>query len=119
MERVRFITHKDRKILHIDFSGCSSEEMMTYMREAQRIISSQPEGSVLTLTDVTNARYNRKVSAALKEFANANKPFVKAAAVIGVTGMKEVILNAIILFTRRNFSLFDRIDEAKEWLTTK
>ncbi len=119
MERVRFITHKDRKILYIDFSCCSPEEMMTYMREAQRIISSQSEGSVLTLTDVTDARYNRQVSAALKEYTNANKPFVKAAAVIGVTGLKEVILNAIILFTRRKFSLFDRIDEAKEWLATR
>ena len=119
MERVRFITHKDRKILYIDFSGCNPEELMTHMREAQRIISSQPEGSVLTLTDVTDARYNRQVSAALKEYTNSNKPFVKAAAVVGVTGMKEVILNAIILFTRRNFSLFDRIDEAKEWLTTR
>jgi hypothetical protein len=68
---------------------------------------------------VTNARYDRDVSTALKEYTNSNKPFVKAAAVVGVTGMKEIILNAIILFTRRNFSIFKQIEEAKEWLATQ
>ena len=119
MERIKFITHKGKQILHIDFSNCNSQEMLGYMQEAHRVISGQPKNSVLTLTDVTNAHYNRAVSAALKEYTNANKPFVKAAAVVGVTGMKEVILNAIILFTRRSFSLFDNIEKAKEWLATK
>jgi hypothetical protein len=117
--RIRFITHKGRQILHINFSNCSPQEMLDHMRQAQRLIASQPQSSVLTLTDVTNAHYNRQVSAALKEYTNANKPFVKAAAIVGVSGLKEVVLNAIIFFTRRSFSLFASIEEAKEWLAAK
>ena len=119
LEKIKFLNHKGKQILHIDFSNCSPQEMLTHIQQAQRIISTQPKDSVFTLTDVTNAHYDRKVSAALKEYTNANKPFVKAAAVVGVTGLKEVILNAIIFFTRRSFSLFDSIEEAKEWLAAK
>ena len=119
MEKIKFINHKGKQILHIDFSNCSPQEMLIHMQQAQRIISTQPKYSVFTLTDVTNAHYDRKVSAAMKEYTNANKPFVKAAAIVGVTGMKEVILNAIIFFTRRSFTLFDNIENAKEWLAAK
>ncbi|HZS03795.1 MAG TPA: hypothetical protein VFD58_02890 [Blastocatellia bacterium] len=119
MERVRFITHNGRQILSIDFSSCSPEEMLRHMQEAQQMIAAQPQGSVLTLTDVTNAHYNREVSAALKAYTSANKPYVRAAAIVGVTGMREVILNAIILFTRRNFSLFSHPEDAKEWLAQR
>jgi hypothetical protein len=119
MEKIKFINHKGTQILHIDFSNCSPQEMLNHMQQAQRIISAQPKNSVFTLTDVTNAHYDRQVSAALKEYTNANKPFVKVAAIVGVTGLKEVILNAIIFFTRRSFSLFNSIEEAKEWLAAK
>jgi hypothetical protein len=118
-EKIKFIHHKGKQILYIDFSNCSPQEMLSHMQQAQRLISTQPKNSVFTLTDVTNAHYDRKVSAALKEYTNANKPFVKAAAVVGISGLKEVILNAIIFFTRRSFSLFENLEDAKEWLAAR
>jgi hypothetical protein len=68
------------------------------------------------LTYVRNARFDRKVTQALKEYTHQNKPYVRAAAVVGMSGLMQVILHAIIVFTRRRFATFDSLDEAKDWL---
>jgi len=41
---------------------------------------------------------------------------VRASAVLGVMGVKKMIFNAIVLFSRRQMNLFDSIDSARQWL---
>ncbi len=116
MARVRFIEHKGRKILHIDFSGCKANEVFEIITAAKEVIRSQPPASVYTLTDVTNTGFNTGVSDAMKEFTRHNKPYVVAAAVVGVTGLKQIIFNAVMKFSGRHLSALDTLDEAKNWL---
>ena len=116
MERVKFITHKWRQILLVDFSHCSVDEALQIIHEAKEIIRSQPESSMLVLTDVTNGRYNLEVIERLKEFTAGNKPYVRASAVVGLDGLKKVVYNAVIMFSRRKISVFDDIEQAKDWL---
>jgi hypothetical protein len=52
----------------------------------------------------------------MKEFAAHNKPYVKASTVVGITGLKKIIYDAVLMFSKRNISTFDSIDPAKEWL---
>jgi hypothetical protein len=52
----------------------------------------------------------------MKEYVASNKPYVVAAAVIGVTGMKQFIYNTVMKFSGRTIMLFDTIEQAKEWL---
>ncbi len=116
MNRVSYIYHQGRQILFLDFTDCSVDEALGIIQEAGPIIREQHENSVLTLTDVTGARYNQEVTQAMKEFAKGNKPFVKAGAVVGLDGMKKIIYNVIAKVSGRNLSTFDNIEEAKEWL---
>jgi hypothetical protein len=116
VEKIKFIEHKGKKILYIDFSDCSPEDFIKGIEASERVIASQPENSVLTLTCVRNAHYNRDVTQRLKEYTRANKPHVRAAAIVGLNGLMEVILQGIILFTRRKFSMFGDIEQAKDWL---
>jgi hypothetical protein len=116
MERVNFIHHRGRQILYLNFSGCSSKEVLSTIIEAKRIIRIQPRESVLTLTDVTGARYNLEVTQAIKEFTNGNKIFVKAGAVVGLDGLKRIVYDAVIRFSGRNLPAFDDIEKAKDWL---
>ena len=90
MNRVSYIYHQGRQILFLDFTNCSVDEALGIIQEAGPIIREEHENSVLTLTDVTGARYNQEVTQAMKEFAKGNKPFVKAGAVVGLDGMKKV-----------------------------
>ena len=115
-ERVKFITHHEKEILYLDFSNTLPAEVLQTIEEAKRVISTRPEGSILTLTDVTNARFNDAVSDGLKQFTAHNKPYVKAGAVIGVTGLKRIIFSAVVTFSRRNLEAFDDVEKAKHWL---
>lgn len=115
-ERVRFINHEGRDILFLDFSRCKADEVVKTIHHAKKIISSRPENSLLTLTDVTDARFNDEVGQNMKEFTAHNKPYVKASAVVGITGLKKIIFSAVVRFSQRNITAFDDIEEAKSWL---
>jgi hypothetical protein len=116
VERVYFIQHKVKKILLIDGSNCTIEEAPAALAKAREIIRSRPEKSVLTLTDLTNARFNDKIAAEMKETISGNKPYVYAAAVVGVTGLKQIFLNSILKLTGRKLALFNTVEQAKDWL---
>lgn len=118
-ERVRFIEHKGKQILHLDFARTGSDQILRIIEEAKRVISDQPARSLRTLTDVTDLKFNSAASDAMKEFASHNKPYVTAAAVVGVTGLKQIIYNAVVKFTGRNLVLFDTHGEAKDWLAAQ
>jgi hypothetical protein len=116
MKRVKCIYHNGRQILFLDFSGCNVEDFHISIKEAEKLIRAEPPNSVLTLTDVTGAKYNLEVTKAIKEFAIANKPFVKAGAVIGLDALKKIIYNSIMHVSGRKLLAFDDIEKAKNWL---
>lgn len=117
-ERVTFIKHGGRDILFLNFVGCSTNDVLNVISEAKQVIGAQPEGSLLTLTDVTNARFNEDVTDRMKEFTAHNKPFVKAGAIIGVSGIKKIIFEAVMMFSKRRIHMFDDMNAAKDWLVT-
>lgn len=115
-----FITHKDKQIYYIDFTGAGVEELKQVITKAKASICQQPECSLLTITNVTGVDILPEISNQLKAFANHNKPYVKAGAVLGVTGLKKITYNAVLIFTgRRNLHLFDDMQSAKDWLVTQ
>ena len=116
MKRVKFIIHKWRQILLLDISHCCLDEAIKTIDEAEEVIRSQPEASLLILTDVTDAVYDLEFIEKLKEFADGNKPYVRASAVVGLDGLQKVVYNAVALFSRRTFPVFDDIEKAKDWL---
>lgn len=118
-ERVKFIEHKGEKILFIDMSNLLEKEVLEVIDYAKRIIRSQPENSLLTLTDLTHTRYNVEVVSAMQEYTSGNKPFVKKAAVLGINPIKRIILNKIMEFSKRDLIAFDSIEKAKDWLVKK
>ncbi len=119
MERVQFIEHKGKKILHLNFSYCKPDDILSIIDKAKTVIGKQTQKSVYVLTDVTEAGFNSKVSDSMKDFVNHNKPFVAASAVVGVTGLKQIIYNAVMKFSGRNLMVFNTLEEAKNWLATQ
>jgi len=119
MNRVKFIWTGGKEILFLDFCGCTVKDFPSALEEAQKIIKTRPENSLLILTDVTNARFDEQVSVRMKEFTKHNKPYVKASAVVGVSGLKKIMLDAIALFSGRRFHLCDTVEQAKGWLATQ
>ena len=117
--RVMFVRHKNKEILQIDFSKCKYEEFLVEVEKTKGIVSEQAPKSILTLTLVNDFNFNKEITRSMKELAAHNHPFIKAAAVVGVTGLKKIIFDAIQRVTGREFRFFNDIESAKEWLVTQ
>ena len=116
-ELVVFIEHRGKRILLLDCKNGGPDVVMDMIQKAKPIISAQPPESLLTLTDVRGIHFNKEATSAIKEFVSQNKPYVKAAAVVGISGLKEVVFKAVAAFTGRQIATFDSIEDAKDWLS--
>ncbi|MEJ2679496.1 MAG: hypothetical protein P8174_10535, partial [Gemmatimonadota bacterium] len=118
--RTRFIVHNDVPILLLDYSNITDPETaLAEIASSRRIIAQQPEGSVRTLTFVEGAQYNTHVVQALKDLTTHNKPYVKAAAVVGLNALHRIIYRAVITFSRRDIQVFSDLETAKNWLAAR
>lgn len=118
--RVRFIEHKGKRILFHDFSNIATvEEALAAVRESRAIVSQQPPASLLTLTDVSHSRFNKDVVDALKELVAANKPHVRAGAIVGLSGLQRIVYVAVTQLTGRRLPTFGTQEEAKDWLVAQ
>jgi uncharacterized protein related to proFAR isomerase len=116
MDRARFVTHKGKQIFSMDCKDASLEEMNQVIEECIRQVRSQPEKSVLTLTIAGGSSFGGEVISKLKDLARDNTPYVKAGAIVGVTGLYKVVFNAVAIFSKRRFHLFDTVEEAMDFL---
>jgi hypothetical protein len=76
-------------------------------RPAQKLAMMKPLKSVKLLTDVTDAHYGNKGVSVMKEFSKSVTPHIKASALVGVTGVKWIIVQSLIKLTGRDIKLFD------------
>jgi hypothetical protein len=117
MERTRFIEHRGTRILLQDFSGIRDpDEALKEIRHAISVVARQPPHSLRLLTIVREARYNAAVLQAMKEMAAHNAPYVKASAIVGMSGLHRVAYQTVLIFTRRKIPAFDSEAEALDWL---
>ncbi|MCE1253032.1 MAG: hypothetical protein LWX83_05725 [Anaerolineae bacterium] len=120
MDRVSFTQYQGKKILIEDFSGLRpGPEFMDTIKTAQTVISSQPQKSVLALLDASNVNYNAEVLGAMKDFVQANTPYVKCAAVVGVSGLLNVALTTLSKAANRPLHTFATRQEALDFLVTQ
>ena len=120
MERTRFIDHRGTQILLLDYAGARDpEEAVREIRHSMQFVARQPRGSLRVMTVVRDARYNAAVLQGLKELASHNAPYVKASAVVGMSGLHRIAYQAIILFSKRNIKVFDQEADALAWLVTQ
>ena len=117
MERTRFIEHRGKRILLQDFSGIRDpDEALKEIRYAISVVAHHPPHSLRLLTNVRDARYNSAVLQAMKEMATHNEPFVKASALVGMSGLHRIAYQAVIVLTRRKIHTFDDEAQALDWL---
>ncbi len=115
-KRIHLVTHGGRKILLIDFSGCTSKEMLAVVDEAQRVIAKTPNSSLLTLADYTGAQVDKAVATRIKEVLVRDRPHVRRSAWVGTESLPKVFYENFKSFSKREFPAFKTREEAMEWL---
>jgi hypothetical protein len=118
-ERIRFIDHQRKKILLVDFSNCSANEVEEIAHAVPDYVTVNPRGSVLVLTDFTGATFDRDAIRAVKEAAVFDKPFVKKSALIGTEDLPASFVDELEGFSRRELLIFKTREEALDWLAAE
>jgi hypothetical protein len=123
MDRVKWIEHKGKKILYIDYSNLQSSvpaqkaEALELMKQVRKVFEGLNE-KTLFMSDVTDAVPDKDTLNGLKElagFANG-KQIVARECVVGMSSMQKVLMNVINFVSKAKLTMFDSIEEAKEWL---
>ena len=114
--RVQFIEYFGKKVLSINYAHCEAAMMKEIASEGHRVLSQEPLNSVLTLNEVTGAKFDQESVAALKSMVAANAPYVKRGAVIGISGLQSLIYDAVQAFSKRKLRQFATREQALSWL---
>ena len=111
-----WISHKGKKLLYINFGKLSPSEMAALVKKAAAMIVASGSSQNLTLTDVNDAFVNNEFLAVAKEQSKISLPLTKKSAIVGVTGVKKILLQGVNAFTSKPRVPFDTIEQAKNWL---
>jgi hypothetical protein len=118
MNRVQLFPHKGKNIVLVDLSNADEVEIAKTLGEASGLVARQGPKNARVLTDVTNATYNPQVSQLIKQFTANNTPYVRASAVVGIEGVRYVLLQTVIMLTRREIKVFPDREKAKDFLSS-
>lgn len=117
-ERVRFIKHRGKAILLIDYTGLPAEQVLPVVNAAQQKIAHLPPNSVLTLADFTGAHVDKTVAMRIKEVLVLDRPYVKRSAWVGTESLPQVFYENFKSFSQRDFPKFATREEAMDWLVS-
>ena len=118
MDRVRFITHRGQRILLIDFSNCSPEEVGEISDRTPAMVTQEPVGSVCILADFTGAEFNRQAVERIKVATAIDKPHIKRTAWVLDNNMPQALYDSVRTFSTREFPIFATREEALEYLVS-
>jgi hypothetical protein len=118
IDRVTFIEHRGVRILHADFSGIrETPEFQRAIRLATELTHAQPLHSLLILADVTGVEYSLETFAIAQQAVVANRPYVRARAIVGVPRVASVPFDVVAKLSGAPMARFPDLDAAKDWLS--
>ncbi len=123
-ERVQLIHHADRPVVLVDLSNVQErQDVEGCLEQYVALVKSQPPGQGLTLTDLTNAHYDRELGNRWRDAGNALDPHVRKAALVGLDGIMRMVVSSAIAIAelrgsgaRGKTRTFGTRAEALDWL---
>ena len=116
---VNYIQYKGKKILYVDYRNMTGEQtaeaIANLEEEAKEMRTWTKKG--LILTDFRNAKASAEYMAHAKKLGKevfAEK--IQKSAALGITGVKNILLQAYNAFSKDKLVPFNSEEEAKEWL---
>src|SRR3954470_19947626 len=117
MDRVRYITHKSKKVLLVDYSDLSDESQIIEMIEQREfLVDSQPKHSVLLVVNVSGAKFGKESLTRAKEANVFDVPYVRRAAMVGAAANQKPAIDAVTMFAKRHWEMFPTLAEALDWI---
>ena len=115
-DRIQFIRHRGKRILFVDCSHCSADELEKISTLVPSYVTAEPKGSVLLLADFTGAHFDRDAVERMKQDTVYDRPYLKRSAWFGTDTLPRVFYEHLKNFSQRDLPLFKTREEALDWL---
>jgi len=118
MERIEEFELQGKNFMYIDFSNLmTNSDFISLTENIEPMIAKYPEHSLYTVTNIANVRFDSKSTDLVIRYMKNNKPYVKFGAVIGLDGIKKLMVSTIVkLSGRSNMHFAFTREQAIEWL---
>lgn len=120
MQKIEETKLGNKDILYFDLGSFkSNEEFVKIIARAKEAITSYARASVYTVTNIEGILFDTETKKLAAEWMSFNEPYVVNAAIVGVDGIKKMMMQAVLkLSGRTNARLFFAKEEAYEWLAS-
>lgn len=112
MERLRFVTHRAQRVLLLDFTHCTPEEISAISDQVPGVVTREPRGSVLVVADFSGAEFDREAVEHIKIATAFDRAHVKRAAWVLTENLPKVLYDSVRQFSAREFTVFATREEA-------
>jgi len=116
MDRILFLTFRNRQVLVADCSDCSPEELAALIDEVPKHVTKQPLGTVLVLADFSRSVLTKETVEHLKLAAVFDRPHLEKSAWVLTESLDKTLYQSIRTFSRREIRTFPTREQALKYL---
>ena len=118
MERIEEFTRDGKNFIYFDLSDLQKlDDFVQLMEVAKLIIAKYSELSVHTIINVKHTRFDTSVKEVLVKWLEYNKPYVNNGVIVGINGIKKIMLDSILSMSgRMNMVCLPKKETAINWL---
>jgi hypothetical protein len=120
--RIEQFEFEGKKFIYYDLSHFKNNaQFKEFIEYAKTVTRQNPaDCSLFSITNVEGVVYDTETKNICAEWMDFNRPYIKQGAVIGLDGIKRIMVNAVLKMSRRsNMKFFHARDEAVTWLATQ
>ena len=113
------ITYNGQQVLYVNYQLCSNQnEMLALLHEAAEYYHNYPSNDIKILSDFTDANAGLEFMTQLKQYGKALGEKTDRAAVVGVEGIKQILLKGYNKVARKPTIPFRNKIQALTYLTS-
>jgi len=118
MDRIEEFNRNGKNFIFINLSGIkTSDEFSSQFNLIKPVISKYKNRSLNLITNIADIRIDAEIKDMALDFLRHNKPYIKSSVVIGMDGIKKMMLNTMTkLCGRDDFYYVFTKEKAIEWI---
>jgi hypothetical protein len=113
---MEWITHHGKKILYIKYADMPLSDQLAQIDQATQALVDSGSHENLTLTDVIGMIVKEEFIEHSKEKGKISAQYTKKAAIVGIEGVRKILLQAVNAVSGNPRVPFPTVEEAKDWL---
>ena len=124
MTGIKFISHKNKQILYLDFTNMKAMEALNHLENSKTVIIKQPRRTIFLLVNASGMHVEGNLPGFIKsyvikiinDYLTFCSHYVIASAVIPPVKLNKDFISSIKRPKEGSVGIFEDIENAKEWL---